>query len=95
MTEPEKPAETSQTNAGGWCGDPRKVKRFEQVAKNAPSRLQLFRRVYEGKASARQSIKAFCLECLGFDERLIRECTGSACPLYRLRPYQRQRTRNP
>lgn len=95
MIEPtEKPpalrATMLQTRPVSQSGDPRQAKRLQQVARNAPSRLRLFERVYAGKASPRECIKAFCLECLGFDEALIRTCTATACPLRRIRPYQRK-----
>lgn len=42
------------------------------------------------KASARACIKAFCLECMGFDRIGIGECTAYACPLWLKRPYQKK-----
>ena len=71
-------------------GDPRRVRRFKQVAEHYPSRMGLFRKVYHGQASPRQCIKAFCLECNGWESAAIRECTATACPLWRLRPFQTQ-----
>ena len=59
------------------------------MERDAPSRLALFKRVYGGTASPREVIKAFCLECVGFEEAAIRECTATACPLRRFRPFQK------
>jgi hypothetical protein len=34
-------------------------------------------------------VKAFCLECQGFDVPGIADCTGWACPLWHFRPFQK------
>ena len=69
-------------------GDPRRVRRLKQVEEHYPSRAGLFRKVYQGKASPRQCIKAFCLECNGWEMFAIRDCSATACPIWGLRPYQ-------
>lgn len=51
---------------------------------------KLFERVWSGKASPRASIKACCQECVGFERAAITECTAYACPLWNLRPYQKE-----
>lgn len=58
------------------------------VQTDAPSKLKLFRRVYAGKASPRQCIKAQCLHCCWHDIDAIRECTAAECLLWGLRPFQ-------
>ena len=70
-------------------GDPKIAKRLAAVREDRISVLGLFRRIYAGKASARECIKGFCLECSWMDEIAIRECTATACPLHRRRPYQK------
>jgi hypothetical protein len=40
-----------------------------------------------GKASPRMAIKAFCLECCGWQRKEVRLCTGLACPLWAYRPF--------
>ena len=70
--------------------DARRVRRFKQVLEHYPKRTALYWRVYIGKSSPRECIKAFCLECNGWDEGYIRGCTATACPLWQLRPYQRK-----
>ena len=77
-----------QTDPVGQSGTPQQVRRLRQVLEHYPSRERLFRRVYAGQSSPRQCIKAFCLECNGWEEAAIRNCPSTACPLYRLRPYQ-------
>lgn len=48
----------------------------------------LLRRVYDGEASARDCIRAFCLSCVGYHRPAITNCSATACPLYLKRPYQ-------
>ena len=82
------PNKTVQTDPESEFSDPGRVRRFKQVMEHYPSRMGLFRRVYHGQASPRECIKAFCLECNGWEEAAIRGCCDRACPLWRLRPYQ-------
>jgi len=77
-----------QTGPESEFSDPRRVRRFKQVMEHYPSRMGLFRKVYNGQASPRECIKAFCLECNGWEEAAIRDCTATACPIWQLRPYQ-------
>ena len=77
-----------QTDPESEFSDPRRVRRFAQVMEHYPSRMGLFRKVYKGQASPRQCIKAFCLECIGWEEAAIRGCTATACPIWGLRPYR-------
>ena len=63
-----------------------------KILKRLDAIPQKYRNIYikafSGKASPRQAIKAFCLECVYWQKEEIRKCTCPACPLYRLRPYQ-------
>lgn len=68
--------------------DHRRVRRFKQVMEHYPKRTMLFWRVYQGQSSPRECIKAFCLECNGWEETAIRECLATACPIFKFRPYQ-------
>ena len=36
----------------------------------------------------RAAIKAFCLECVGWQKEEVRKCTALACPLFAYRPYK-------
>lgn len=71
----------------------------ERIARKRAGRLhtiptscrKLFERSWAGKTSPRASVKAFCLECLGFDRIEIKHCTAFACPLWPIRPYQKLR----
>ena len=48
----------------------------------------IVRKAYEGEASPRAAIKAFCLYCTGYDRATVADCTSFACPLHPYRPYQ-------
>jgi hypothetical protein len=48
---------------------------------------KVFIRAYSG-GSRSAAIKAFCLDCVGFQRSAITNCTAHACPLYPYRPYQ-------
>ena len=82
------PINKSQTDWESEFGDRHRVRRFKQVAEHYPSRMGLFRKVYHGQASPREAIKAFCLECNGWEEAAIRVCPSTACPIFKFRPYQ-------
>jgi len=68
--------------------DLKQTRRLAQVSEHYPRFKGLFRWVYQGGCGPRQCIKAFCLECNGWEPDAIRDCTATACPLWRLRPYQ-------
>ena len=38
--------------------------------------------------SMKAGIKAFCLECVGWEREQVRLCTDLACPLYPYKPYK-------
>lgn len=61
MSTPTKTARESEGMT------PQQTITLRNVSEDAPARAGLFRRVYEGTASPRQRIKAFCLECCGMD----------------------------
>ena len=41
-----------------------------------------------GGKSPASGVKAFCMECVGWDRVEVRRCTASACPLWAYRPFQ-------
>jgi hypothetical protein len=45
-------------------------------------------RAASGKCAPRSAIKAFCLECVGWDRAAVRDCTALACPLWAYRPFR-------
>lgn len=52
-----------------------------------PYYQKVFERAYGG-GSRTAAIKAFCLDCVGFQRSDITNCTALACPLWPYRPYQ-------
>ena len=79
---------TPQPRRGSENPDPKRARMLRQVSEDAPSRLGVFKRVYASTASPREAIRAKCLECCWMDTHAIRDCTGTACPLWHFRPYQ-------
>jgi hypothetical protein len=66
----------------------RLTERQEQFIQSAPPLYQgAVRDAFEGKASPRRVIKAFCLSCTGFVREEIKACTVVLCPLHAFRPY--------
>ena len=61
----------------------------DRVADAPASCRALVRRAYESTASPRGAIKAFCLQCVGYERKDVTRCTASACPLFAYRPYQK------
>ena len=45
-------------------------------------------RAAAGKASPRAAMKAFCLECMGWDRGAVAACTALACSHYGYRPWR-------
>jgi len=35
------------------------------------------------------ALKIMCMECMGYERKEIAQCLSTACPLHRLRPFQR------
>lgn len=84
------PAPTAQqTSPPGEFIAHKRAERLAAVERAAPSKAGVFRRVYAGRASPRQAIKAQCLQCCAYSEPAIRDCTAPACPLWPFRPYRR------
>jgi hypothetical protein len=45
------------------------------------------RKAFAGN-SRTAGVKAFCLHCVGYVRKDVRECSAPACPLFDYRPYQ-------
>ena len=61
--------------------DAARRKRLAQI----PARQRsIFLRAWEGK-SRKAAIRAFCLECMGYQSAEVNRCTAPACPLYSYR----------
>ena len=69
--------------------DPGRESAIEKRAAQIPRKYRsAYVRAASGEASPRAVIKAFCLECLGWQPDEVRHCTAPACPLFAHRPFQ-------
>ena len=64
------------------------------IAKRLSDMPETCRRTYlramQGRSLA-AAVKAFCMECVGWDRSEVARCTAPACPLYPYRPFGRER----
>jgi hypothetical protein len=71
--------------------DGRRAQAIRNRALQMPqSRRGIYLRSAAGTAPPRTAIKAFCLECMGWQREEVRLCTATACPLWLYRPYRGQ-----
>lgn len=61
---------------------------MQQVKRNAPKRMGIISKVFDGTASLRTAIKAKCLDCSNFTTEEISQCRAYKCPLWMYRPYR-------
>lgn len=54
--------------------------------------VRIVAKAFEREGGRANAIKAFCLVCLNYNRKDIRECTAPTCPLYPWRPYQAKST---
>jgi len=47
----------------------------------------IYKKAMAGKNRA-AGVKAFCLECMGWQRNEIKNCDSVACPLYPYKPYK-------
>jgi hypothetical protein len=60
----------------------------DERLKQIPSSLRAtYEKSIKSKAAA---LKSFCVECAGYDRKVVRECTDTGCPLWHHRPYQKK-----
>jgi hypothetical protein len=60
----------------------------KRIAETGPLYKTIMLKAFEGTASPRAAIKAFCIACTGEDRQAIKGCTGYSCNLWKYRPYQ-------
>ncbi len=65
-------------------------RRLDRIAKENPSKLALFKKIYAFQHTRNQAIKGLCLDCMGFDTVGIGECGDRLCPLWKFRPFQKK-----
>jgi hypothetical protein len=66
------------------------LKRAGRLLTTPESVKGLMKRVFDGKAPRSGCIKAFCLECVGFERAAVTESQSFACPLWKVRPFQKK-----
>ncbi|MCK9598489.1 MAG: hypothetical protein M0R06_05570 [Sphaerochaeta sp.] len=49
---------------------------------------RVYRTAMKGK-SRLAAVKAFCLECCGWEREQVHDCTDTGCPLWPYRPFRR------
>ena len=63
------------------------------IINKADSMPRIYRKNYlaavEGRATPRNAIKAFCLECMGWQRNEVSGCSTIDCPLNLYRPYRK------
>ena len=60
------------------------AKRLAEMS--SPCRMTYVRAM--GGKSLKAAVKAFCMECVGWQREEVRLCTALACPLYPYRPFR-------
>ena len=77
------------------------MKQYEKAVSQRHERIQkkmtevplkkklMYQRAFDGTASKRNAIKAFCNECMMDVTREVQLCTAVTCPLWMYRPYQK------
>jgi hypothetical protein len=85
-TKRNRPPEPPQTACLGEFIDQKRAGRLQTM----PERYRgHFVAAWAATCSPRRAIKAFCLECQGFEVAAITDCTCYACPVWNFRPYQK------
>ena len=70
------------------------VKEVGAIVQRADDMPRIYKKNYlaavAGKASPKNAIKAFCLECQGWCRAEVAKCSTIECPLNLYRPYQKE-----
>ncbi len=61
-------------------------RRHNKLMDTPESCRNTLQRGWNGSKAA--ALKAFCQECIGYENDAIRNCTAPLCPLYEVRPFQ-------
>jgi hypothetical protein len=84
---PDNRVETDRKAAIGGPADRQTLLR-KKLASIPQRQRGIFLRAWSGK-SRKAAMRAFCLECMGYEPAEVGRCTAPACPLY---PYREGRT---
>jgi hypothetical protein len=80
---PDNRPESAPGIAGNAPADPEAVRR-KRLAQIPVRQRPIFLRAWTGK-SRKAALRAFCLECVGYESAEVNCCTTPACPLYEYR----------
>lgn len=83
QTRPDNRPETAPGTTITPQADP-EAARKKQIAQIPARQRLVFSRAWSGK-SRKAAIRAFCLECVGYEAAEVNRCTAPACPLYEYR----------
>lgn len=84
------PKKSAFIGCSDQLNDPKRAAFMRAIREDAPSKENLFNRIYSKKASKTACIKGMCLQCCYFDHSAITECTDKRCPLWHVRPFQKK-----
>ena len=63
----------------------------DEIQKRLNDMPSAYRNIYKRALSGKNrpaAVKAFCLECMGWQRLETRNCSSVACPLHSYRPYK-------
>jgi len=83
LQPPDNRVETDRKATIGGSTD-RKDLLARKLASIPQRQRGIFLRAWSGK-SRKAAMRAFCLECMGFEAAEVGRCTAPACPLYEYR----------
>jgi hypothetical protein len=61
----------------------------DRISQMPKTSVSAYLKASRGRATPRVAIKAFCMECVGWNRIEVTKCPASACPLWMYRPFQR------
>ena len=93
--KPVKGGSSGSQNQQTVAGAARESAIAQRVSQMPKSARAGYLKTTRGKASPRAAIKAFCLECIGFERAEIAKCTGWGCPLWMYRPWKKEQKTRP
>ena len=79
-TRPADRPESAPGTAGSAPADLEAIRRAK-LLDIPPRQRAIFRRAWTGK-SRKAAMRAFCLECVGYESAEVNRCTAPACPLF-------------
>jgi len=75
-----------KSERGSMDLDEKQIQKLKHIPKAYHNR---FKRAWNGNRSA--AVHANCLECMGYSREEVHLCNTTTCPLWKLRPYRRDK----